>query len=121
MGSRKTCEDSGMTSPDLPEQPASDLPADAVILDVREPDEWAAGHIEAAVHIPIGQVTARLADIPQADPIYVICRGGGRSSRVSEFLSAQGIEAVNVAGGMQDWAASGRPMVSETGRPPEVI
>lgn len=110
-----------MTNPNLPEQLASALPADAVVLDVREPDEWAAGHIETAVHIPIGQVTGRLGDIPQGDPLYVICRGGGRSAQVTEFLRAQGTEAVNVAGGMQDWAAAGKPMVSDTGRTPEVI
>ncbi len=110
-----------MTSPDVPEQPAPTLPADAVILDVREPDEWAAGHIESAVHIPIGAVTARLADVPQGEPLYVICRSGARSARVADFLRVQGTDAVNVAGGMQDWAAAGKPMVSDTGRAPEVI
>lgn len=110
-----------MTSPDIPEQPASTLPADAVILDVREPDEWAAGHIESAVHIPIGAVTGRLDDLPQGDPLYVTCRSGGRSARATEYLRAQGIDAVNVAGGMQEWASSGKPMVSDTGRAPEVI
>jgi len=110
-----------MTSPDLPEHPASMLAADAAVLDVREPDEWAAGHIETALHIPIGEVTGRLDDLPQAEPLYVICRSGGRSARVTEFLRAQGRAAVNVAGGMQDWAMAGKPMVSDTGRPPEVI
>jgi len=110
-----------MTSPDLPEQPASKLAADATVLDVREPDEWAAGHIETAIHIPIGEVTGRLEDLPDAEPLYVICRGGGRSARVTELLRGQGRDAVNVAGGMQDWATAGRPMVSDTGRPPEVI
>jgi rhodanese-related sulfurtransferase len=97
------------------------LAADAAVLDVREPDEWAAGHIETALHIPIGEVTGRLGDLPQAEPLYVICRSGGRSARVTEFLCAQGRAAVNVAGGMQDWAMAGKPMVSDTGRPPEVI
>lgn len=110
-----------MTHPDIPEQPASALPADAVILDVREPDEWAAGHIESAVHIPIGAVTRRLSDVPQGNPLYVICRSGVRSARVAEFLRAQGIDALNVAAGMQEWAAAGRPMVSDTGRAAEVI
>ncbi len=110
-----------MSQPALPEKPASALPPGAVVLDVREPDEWAAGHIETAVHIPIGQVTGRLGDVPAGDPVYVICRGGGRSARVTEFLRAQGTDAVNVAGGMQEWASSGKPMVSGTGRSPEVI
>lgn len=110
-----------MTYSDPAEQLASTLPTDAVLLDVREPAEWAAGHIETAVHIPIGQVTARLADLPQGDPLYVICRSGARSARVSAFLTSQGFPAINVAGGMQDWAAVGKPMVSETGRPPQVV
>jgi len=115
------CEDADMTSPNKPELPASALPADAVILDVREPDVWTAGHIETAVHIPMGQVSARLSDLPQGDPLYVTCRGGGRSAKVTQFLRAQGIDALNVAGGMKEWSAAGRPMVSDTGRPPEVI
>jgi len=110
-----------MPHPELSEQPASALPADAVVLDVREPAEWVAGHIETAVHIPIGAVTGRLSDIPEGDPLYVICRSGSRSARVAEFLRAQGIGAVNVADGMQGWASSGKAMVSDTGRSPEVI
>ncbi|MDQ3576867.1 MAG: rhodanese-like domain-containing protein [Actinomycetota bacterium] len=110
-----------MSPPDVPEQPASALPADAVVLDVREPDEWAAGHIETAVHIPIRQVTARLADVPQGDPVYVICRSGSRSARVAEFLRAQGVDAVNVADGMQGWASAGKPMSSARGWDPQVI
>lgn len=109
-----------MTSPDSHEQPAFALPAGAVLLDVREPYEWAAGHIDSAVHIPIGELTRRLGEIPQGDPLYVICRSGSRSARVAEFLRGQGTRAVNVSGGMQDWAAAGRPMVSDTARPPEV-
>lgn len=110
-----------MSQPDLPEKPASELPPEAVVLDVREPDEWAAGHIGTAVHIPIGAVTGRLSDIPEGEPLYVICRSGSRSARVAEFLRAQGIGAVNVADGMQGWASSGKAMVSDTGRAPEVI
>ncbi len=110
-----------MNSPAIPEQSVSALPEDAVLLDVREPDEWAAGHIESAVHIPIGQVASRLRELPSGDPLYVTCRGGGRSARVVGYLRTQGIDAVNVAGGMKDWAASGKSMVSDTGRPPEVI
>ena len=110
-----------MTSPDSSEEAASALPADAILLDVREPYEWAAGHIETAVHIPIGQVTRRLNEVPRGDPLYVICRSGARSARVAEFFRAQGIAAVNVGGGMQDWASAGKPMVSETGRAPEIV
>jgi rhodanese-related sulfurtransferase len=94
-----------------------DLPADAVLLDVREPDEWAAGHAEGATHVPLGEVPERLDELPDADPLYVVCRSGNRSGRAVAWLARQGIESVNVAGGMRAWAAAGRPMVSDSGEP----
>ena len=57
---------------------------------------------------------------PGGDPLYVACRGGGRSARVAMWLNANGYDAVNVAGGMGEWEAAGRPMVSETGQQPFV-
>ncbi|MGY1741238.1 MULTISPECIES: rhodanese-like domain-containing protein [unclassified Blastococcus] len=102
----------------VPTVSADQVPEDAVVLDVREDDEWAAGHVEGATHIRMGEVPARLDDLPEADPLYVICRSGGRSARVAAWLNVNGVDAVNVAGGMGEWEAAGRPMVSETGRPP---
>ncbi len=100
----------------------TDLPADAVLLDVREDDEWAAGHAPDAQHVPMNEVPGRLAEIPEAGPLYVICRSGGRSARVTGYLVQQGRSAVNVEGGMQAWAAQGRPLVGERdGVPPDVI
>lgn len=96
------------------------VPADATFLDVREDDEWAAGHIAGATHVPMQQVPERLADLP-AGEVVVVCRAGSRSARVTAFLRENGTAATNLTGGMQDWAANGRPMVSETGQPPEVI
>jgi rhodanese-related sulfurtransferase len=104
----------------VPTVPASEVPEDAVVLDVREDDEWVAGHIDGATHIPMGEVPARLDDLPEADPLYVTCRGGGRSARVAAWLNANGYDAVNVGGGMGQWEAAGRPMVSETGQQPFV-
>lgn len=98
----------------------AELPDDAVILDVREDDEWVHGHIEGATHIPMGQIPGRLDDLPEADPLYVTCRSGGRSARVAAWLNANGFDAVNVAGGMGEWEAAGKPMVSETGEAPFV-
>jgi len=98
---------------DVPAVGVDDLPLDAVLLDVREDDEWSAGHAPDARHVPMSQLTGRLDEVPPADPLYVICRSGGRSARVVAFLSQQGVSAVNVAGGMQSWAAAGRPMVAE--------
>jgi len=100
----------------------NDLPPGAVLLDVREDDEWTAGHAPEARHLPMSQLTGRLDEVPAADPLYVICRSGSRSARVVAFLSQQGVPAVNVAGGMQSWAAAGRPMVAErAGITPDVV
>lgn len=104
-----------------------DLPADGlVLLDVREDDEWAAGHAPEAVHIPLGELPVRvgeLAELPDDRPLYVICRSGGRSARATAWLNAAGVaEAINVEGGMQAWQAVGREVVGEhEGVPPEVI
>jgi rhodanese-related sulfurtransferase len=107
-------------SESLPEVPAASVPDEAWLLDVREDDEWAAGHVLSATHIPLGQLGARTAELPQEDLIYVICRSGMRSARAAQALNRAGWQAVNVAGGMQDWAAAGRPMVTDSGAAPFV-
>ena len=104
----------------VPTVPAAEVPEDAVVLDVREDDEWVVGHIEGATHIPMGEVPSRLDDLPEGAPLYVTCRGGGRSARVAAWLNQNGYDAVNVGGGMGEWLAAGRPMVSETGQEPFV-
>ncbi|GAB3311081.1 rhodanese-like domain-containing protein [Epidermidibacterium keratini] len=106
---------------EIPETTVDQLPTDAVILDVREDDEWEAGHAKGATHIPVAEVPQRLGEVPEADTLYVVCRGGGRSSRVTAWLNDNGFQAVNVAGGMQSWKAAGKPMHAENGKEPEVI
>jgi rhodanese-related sulfurtransferase len=104
-----------MTSP-VPAVVVADIPEHAVLLDVREDDEWAAGHAPEAVHVPMGQVAQRLEELATAFPdrlVHVVCRSGGRSARVTAYLKAAGWDAVNVEGGMRAWAAAGRPMVAE--------
>ena len=103
-----------------PDVPAASVPGDAWLLDVREDDEWAAGHAPGARHIPLRELGARTAEIPQDEVIYVVCRTGNRSSRAAQALSGAGWQAVNVAGGMQDWSAAGRSMVAESGAEPYV-
>ncbi len=105
----------------VPEVGVAELPADAVLIDVREDDEWQAGHAPDAQHLPMSRFVERLDELPDADPLYVICRSGGRSGRVVAYLNQQGRQSVNVAGGMQSWAAGGRPMVAEHGGAPDVI
>lgn len=87
------------------------LDGDAVLLDVREPAEWDAGHAPGARHLPVGSVVAGLESIPRDVPVLVVCRSGHRSAMVTEYLCANGFDAWNVDGGMQAWAAAGQPVV----------
>ena len=83
----------------------------AVLVDVREEDEYTDGHVAGALHIALSTVPDRVAEIPPTTPVYVICALGGRSARAAEFLRAQGVDAINVAGGTNGWIDSGRPVV----------
>lgn len=109
-----------MSSPAVPTISVADLPADAAMLDVREADEWGAGHAPTARHLPMSEVTARLGEVPGDDPLYVVCRSGARSARVVAYLTGQGYPAVNVEGGMQAWAGAGRALAADGG-PPQII
>ena len=88
----------------------------AVLLDVREDDEWAAGHAPGAVHVPLGQVSEAAARF-DGQRVLAVCRGGNRSAQAAEILVAAGVEVSNVAGGMSAWAASGLPVVRDDGAP----
>jgi rhodanese-related sulfurtransferase len=100
---------------------SADVPADATILDVREDDEWEAGHVEGSTHVPLSEIQQRVADVPATDPLVVVCRVGGRSAQVTAWLRQQGREAVNLDGGLQAWEAAGRPLVTDGGRPGTVV
>jgi rhodanese-related sulfurtransferase len=108
----------------VPSVPVAQLPDGAVLLDVREPDEWVAGHIAGAVHVPMNTVPSRLAHAPDslpADaPIVVICRVGARSAQVTAWLRSRGYDAVNLDGGMLAWTRAGRPIEADDGGPPRV-
>ena len=96
------------------------LPDGLVVLDCREPVEWAHGHIDGAVHIPMHEIPGRLAEVPEGQ-LLVVCKVGGRSAQVTGYLVQQGRDAVNLDGGMLDWEAAGRGMVSDTGERPLVF
>lgn len=90
---------------------------DAVLLDVREPHEWRAGHAPRAVHLPLSALVAG-AGLPanaRSRPLIVICRSGNRSRQAADVLTARGAEAVDVIGGMKDWAGEGLPVVDSHG------
>lgn len=110
-----------MFNSQLPAIDAASVPADGFLLDVRENDEWAAGHAQDALHIPMGEVVGRIAELPDGGTVHVVCRVGGRSAQVAQYLIAQGLDAVNVDGGMLGWEAAGRPLVSDGGGPAFVL
>jgi rhodanese-related sulfurtransferase len=109
----------------VPTVDVATLPPDAVLLDVREDDEWAAGHIAGALHVPMMRVPQQL----QHDPgpltpdatIVVVCKVGSRSAQVTAWLRQQGYEAANLAGGMYAWEAAGRAIEASDDRPPRII
>ena len=91
----------------------------AVLVDVREDDEWAAGHAPDAVHLPlarVGEAVGRFA----GQEILTVCRSGARSGRAAKALAAAGVDVHNVAGGMSAWASAGLPVVRDDGSPGRV-
>jgi rhodanese-related sulfurtransferase len=84
----------------------------ATLLDVREPAEYAAGHVPGARLVPMGQLPARLGELDRDSRVLVICASGNRSSAMTDLLVQQGFDAVNVAGGTGAWIRSGRAVSS---------
>ncbi|MPV36066.1 rhodanese-like domain-containing protein [Georgenia subflava] len=113
-----------MTLPDAPGTPVTvadldrekPVPDGYVLLDVREQDEWDAGHAPGAVHIPMGDLPERIDDIPEGE-LLVVCRSGGRSARSVAWLNQAGFDAYNLEGGMKDWQQAGLPLESVGGTP----
>jgi rhodanese-related sulfurtransferase len=83
---------------------------DAVILDVREPHELAQARIEGTIDIPLGELVERLGEVPRDTTVYVICPVGGRSAQAAQYLEANGVDAVNITGGILAWYQSGLPV-----------
>jgi rhodanese-related sulfurtransferase len=113
------------TGGEVPEVGAAEgaalVDAGAVLLDVREPDEWQAGHAPDAVFIPLGEIEARAGELPRDRHVVAICRMGGRSARATQFLNGAGYDVVNLAGGMRAWAAAGLAVTTDVGTPGTVI
>jgi len=92
----------------------------AVILDVREPHEWQAGHAPKARHIPLGQLARRAGELPRGRAVVTVCRSGARSGRAAALLAREGLEVSNLTGGMHAWARAGLPVVARGGAPGHV-
>lgn len=88
---------------------------EAVLLDVRNADEWEAGHAPGALWIPLDELERARTEVPINRPVQCICRSGGRSVKAAEALISWGFDAVNVVGGMQAWEAAGLPVVRDDG------
>ena len=100
-----------MTIPEISaEDLASRLELGAQVIDVREPDEWDEAHLAGSHLIPLGQVVDRLDEIASGPPVYVICRSGVRSANACGYLRVQGIDAINVAGGILAWLDAELPV-----------
>lgn len=84
------------------------------VIDVRQPEEYVEGHVPGAPLIPLAEVADRIAEVPAAGPVLVICKLGGRSRKAAEHLRAQGIDAINVAGGTMAWIDAGHRVVAGT-------
>jgi rhodanese-related sulfurtransferase len=82
----------------------------ATLVDVREPEELAEVRVEQAVPVPMSTLQEHLADLPEG-PLYIMCRSGARSARVTQFLEQQGYDVTNVDGGIIEWEAEGLPVV----------
>lgn len=85
-----------------------------IVVDVREPAEYAAGHVSRAVPMPIGEVVARAGELPRGVPVYVICAGGNRSLAAADYLVRVGVDARSVAGGTAAWLCAGHPVIRGT-------
>lgn len=83
----------------------------AFAIDVREPDEYVAGHVPGVRLMPTGEVPLRLAELPRTRPVYVICQSGNRSQAIADLLIRRGFDARSVTGGTSAWESLGYPVV----------
>jgi rhodanese-related sulfurtransferase len=103
-----------MTDASVPEIDVAELARrhaeGAYVLDVRQPDEYEAGHVAGAVLVPLGELESRLGEVPSDRPLLVICKSGGRSANAVKALTGAGYDATNVAGGTMAWIDAGHPV-----------
>lgn len=94
---------------------------DVQLLDVREPYEWEAGHIDGAVHIPLQQLlSGRMEGLEESRPVVIYCKTANRSEVARLMLEARGYQAHVMEGGSENWVAEGLPFVASDGTPGRV-
>jgi rhodanese-related sulfurtransferase len=91
------------------------------LVDVRYPNEWEAGHIDGAVHIPGDYIFDRVGELDPNRPVVTVCRSGSRSAEAAEDLASEGFDVQNLDGGMDAWVAEGLPICTDDGRPARVV
>jgi len=96
-----------------PTEAVSLVDSGAILLDVREDDEWALGHAPQATHMPLSRLRELVNDLPTDQTIVCVCHVGGRSAMVADALNRAGWSAVNLTGGMDAWETVGLPVVQD--------
>ena len=100
----------------------TEVPEGAYLIDVREQGEWDAGHAPDAHHLPASSLLENLDKLPEDDQdLYIVCRTGGRSFQVAQWLNNNGFDAINVSGGMDLWLESDLPVVADGDGEPTII
>ena len=98
-----------------PAQAGAALDEGAVAVDVREQQEWEAGHVDGSLWIPLGELQARAGELPRDRPLVIVCRTGARSGYAADALVAAGYDASNLAGGLFAWTAAALPLTPDGG------
>ena len=88
----------------------------ATVVDVRNDDEYAAGHVSGAASLPLPEVEARMLELPKDQTVYLICQGGGRSGKAADLLGQAGYDVRSVAGGTSAWVEAGGEVATGSGR-----
>lgn len=84
----------------------------AMVVDVREPDEYSNGHVSGAQSLPLGDLPARMQELPRDQTIYLVCQSGVRSMKAADLLAAAGHDVRSVAGGTTAWTEAGGQLTS---------
>ena len=121
VGYRDRMVDSVPTLDVDPQEARRMAEAGALLLDVREDDEWDAGHAPGATHLAMGLVPDHLGEIPADRTVVCVCRVGGRSGAVAEALVGAGFDARNLAGGMVAWEHDGLPVTTDRGSAGRIV